>query len=313
MHLESGIGVMRRTKAERSTLMQPNLLAAVLNELGDGVIVRRVDDGSVVFASDRAARLLGVSKRDLTTAPERWTSKVRAADRAAVRSALLLERTPRDGLQLRTASTDGKARSLEHRARRLECDGIELRMDVFRDVTAATEATDRLVEANRRLEELAMRDPLTGAWNRRGLEHLAAIEAQRARRCGQPVSAIFVDLDDFKAVNQRFGHANGDRVLCDTVKSIEQVLRPTDLVARIGGDEFLVLLPGAGVGEASRIAERVRRTIERGLRPFDATASFGVARIHEAETTVNGMLNQTQALLRRGKRAGKNRVVTAAA
>ncbi|MET0388580.1 MAG: GGDEF domain-containing protein [Polyangiales bacterium] len=129
-----------------------------------------------------------------------------------------------------------------------------------------------------RLRELARRDPLTGAGNRRTFEEELARESARHRRTHEPFAVILLDLDDLKARNDGFGHAAGDQALVALTQACQQTVRETDLVARLGGDEFAVLLPGSNHAGASALAARLRARIEQaeaeggGLR-----VSLGVA------------------------------------
>lgn len=137
-----------------------------------------------------------------------------------------------------------------------------------------------LVEANWRLEELSVRDPLTGLFNRRHL--IGEVERQlvRARR-GAPVTVMMIDLDHFKRVNDERGHNEGDRLLCEVASAIATSVRASDVAARYGGDEFVVVLPDTPLEQAATVASRVvARVRELGLRQDAArpvTASVGLA------------------------------------
>lgn len=128
------------------------------------------------------------------------------------------------------------------------------------------------------LRDLARRDPLTGAANRRTFEEELAREAARHRRTHEPFSVIALDLDDLKQRNDRFGHAAGDQALVALAQVCASTVRETDLVARLGGDEFAVLLPGSNHAGASALALRLRAAIE-GVEVDGGTlrVSMGVA------------------------------------
>lgn len=124
---------------------------------------------------------------------------------------------------------------------------------------------------------LAMQDPLTGLYNRHyALPQLARI-AERARRSGQPYAVLLLDLDRFKSVNDRHGHVAGDHVLAEAASRLRASLRPMDLLARIGGEEFLVVLPDVAADRAGRMAERLRRAIE--AEPFALPDGSGALRM----------------------------------
>ena len=169
-----------------------------------------------------------------------------------------------------------------------------------------------LQAANERLKRLASVDPLTGLLNRRGLEDAVATEVARARRTGGPLSAVLLDLDDFKRVNDTLGHAAGDVVLREVAGRLQSSLRPTDLLARVGGDEFLALLPDTRHAEATAVAERLRLAASDassrigGKAPVGA--SLGVAAVPLGAPSIEDLLVVTQQALRQSKREGKNRV-----
>lgn len=164
---------------------------------------------------------------------------------------------------------------------------------------------------------LALVDPLTGLYNRRyAVPHLASVAA-RAAETGHDFAVMVVDLDHFKQVNDQHGHAAGDQVLVEVGRRLTANLRGTDLVARIGGEEFLVVLPDSSMTEARRIAERLCEAVEEwpirlpsGLE-LTATVSIGVAVSHGQDgrpVTVDAVVEQADLALLESKGAGRNQV-----
>ncbi|WP_170835026.1 GGDEF domain-containing protein [Terriglobus roseus] len=156
----------------------------------------------------------------------------------------------------------------------------------------------------------AMTDPLTHVLNRRALELLVATAVEMSMETGRPLSAIAVDLDDFKRINDSLGHSVGDTVLVDTVRSMEAELRGTDSIARVGGDEFVIVLPNCPLFNAEEIAERLRLALEAlhfeasdGLR---IRASFGVATLTRGMTSWEGLIAKCDEALYAAKNAGGN-------
>ncbi|GAB4260425.1 MAG: hypothetical protein Kow0092_09270 [Deferrisomatales bacterium] len=162
---------------------------------------------------------------------------------------------------------------------------------------------------------LATTDPLTRIYNRRYMSEFLSKEAERCRRMGRTFSVVIVDVDDFKRVNDSYGHASGDRVLQAVVQRLQASTREYDIVGRYGGEEFVVIMPEIDREVAAGVADRVRRCLER--EPVDlggglevaVTASFGVAAYGRDGTSPEDLLVRADKRLYRAKREGKNRVV----
>jgi diguanylate cyclase (GGDEF)-like protein len=165
--------------------------------------------------------------------------------------------------------------------------------------------------------EQAMIDPLTGVANRRGFERALEIELARSLRRGHPLALVIVDLDDFKQVNDRHGHGVGDDVHVSMAERLRDALRSADTVARMGGEEFALLLPETDLTGALTVAERARTSFEsagvllKGGRRLTVTASFGAAD-YPASGDRAALLRDADKALYTAKRLGKNRVVAAA-
>jgi len=175
--------------------------------------------------------------------------------------------------------------------------------------------TVRLRGYNRRLERLARIDPLTEILNRRGLEAELWVELRHRLRTGAPLSALLLDCDDFKRINETLGHAAGDFVLKMLASRVARSLRPSDHIGRIGGDEFMVLLPGTPLAEACQVAERLRlAAFDRPLRSssgsVQVSVSIGIAMISGEALSIEDVLALTQAAMQHSKHCGKNRVST---
>ena len=181
-----------------------------------------------------------------------------------------------------------------------------------RELEARVETrTQELQETNRRLEELASIDPLTGASNRRHFMELAKVEISRAKRLGLPLSVIMLDIDFFKSVNDRFGHEAGDKVLVALAATIHATLRAGDIFARLGGEEFIVMLPGQGLPEAFQMAERLRVLIARTEVPdcpARITVSAGLADLGNDAEEIGDLLRRADQGLYQAKNQGRNQV-----
>jgi diguanylate cyclase (GGDEF)-like protein len=165
----------------------------------------------------------------------------------------------------------------------------------------------RTLKANRALlngmRQLAREDALTGAINRRGLDDVIPIEFARARRSGQPLTFVMIDLDHFKRYNDRRGHPAGDAVLRGAAQAWLKQLRPTDMLARYGGEEFTLVLPATDAKQAEQLVDRLR-----ALVPDRQTFSAGIATWDGYETSTE-ILQRADAALLQAKKAGRNRTM----
>ena len=167
----------------------------------------------------------------------------------------------------------------------------------------------QLARQNERLAELAAVDELTGTKNRRRFREDLELLFAQAERLGSPLSLIMLDLDQFKAYNDAFGHPAGDEVLRLLGVTLRSVLRSHDVVARYGGEEFVVLLPATGEDEAIQVAERLRTAI--AMRPWPrrkVTASLGVGTIGPHTAGTSALVEQADRALYHSKQAGRNQV-----
>lgn len=175
------------------------------------------------------------------------------------------------------------------------------------------ERTRDLGEANRKLTELATRDPLTGLYNRRHLEVCLGREIERARRYGGALAIVIMDIDHFKAVNDAHGHGVGDLVLQRLAGFLKDTLRSSDIVARIGGEEFCFILPESPEDAALAFLDRVRIGIseiafEANATVFNVTCSFGLAELNDASPDPDHLMKNADFALYEAKRAGRNRI-----
>ncbi|MEE1903584.1 MULTISPECIES: diguanylate cyclase [Pseudomonas] len=175
-----------------------------------------------------------------------------------------------------------------------------------RELSWVNQQLQRQLDENR---ELAERDALTRIANRYRLEKALQLECERAQRFRQPLSLIAMDVDDFKPINDRYGHARGDAALVRVVDVLRACLRQQDLLARWGGDEFVIVLPQASLGEALEVAARLRQAMVQVEPVGDCqlTMSYGVVQWQEGEDQ-HALLARADTALYRAKDAGKNAI-----
>lgn len=171
-----------------------------------------------------------------------------------------------------------------------------------------------IMVAERMQKELthqARTDPLTGTLNRRGYQELAERELLKASRSNRPFAVLVADIDHFKRLNDTYGHAAGDMVLQYFCALLNRVLRQTDILARLGGEEFVIVLPETPPSEALDVAERLRRTVQDTPMTFQdfmipITVSIGVAHFPAAADTLDGLQAHADSALYRAKKSGRN-------
>ncbi|HUJ26818.1 MAG TPA: diguanylate cyclase [Myxococcales bacterium] len=279
-------------------------LSAVLDNIDNGVFLLD-QDRKVVFANQALADLFAVAPdslvgrtRDellheaaqLSSDPDEFLRRLRTPEAGpfALRGEFEMERPRR-----RYVRWTAKPVQLP--------DGIGHLM-VLTDVTAER-------ELQREREQLARTDPITGLMNRRAAEEVLEREASRAQRFGSRISVALVDLDHFKQINDRHGHAAGDEALRAVAQVITSAMRGVDAAARWGGDELLGILPATGLEGARSFGERVRAAVERLPEPLmhGVTLSIGVAELQPGEDWADAV-RRADAKLYEAKDAGRNRV-----
>jgi two-component system cell cycle response regulator len=180
--------------------------------------------------------------------------------------------------------------------------------------------TERLRDNVQISIEMAITDGLTGLFNRRYMEtHLATLIEQAGAR-GKPLSALMLDIDYFKSINDSYGHAAGDDVLRDLALRVRRSIRGIDLACRTGGEEFVIVMPETDMAVAAMVAERLRRrvaaepfAIDQGQRLIPVTLSIGIAALRGEADNAASLLKRADQALYRAKRDGRNRVVPDAA
>jgi diguanylate cyclase (GGDEF)-like protein len=174
---------------------------------------------------------------------------------------------------------------------------------------------DNLKRSNRLLLTLSSTDPLTGLYNRRMLMQTLEKEFDRHKRAQKNLALLMIDIDHFKAVNDSYGHLNGDRILVDLAKLLKGYLRPYDIATRFGGEEFALVLPDTTSTGAHDVAERLRKAVEElkfsgDLRTTKITISVGIACYPSPEAAdIDQLLNAADKALYQAKAGGRNQVI----
>jgi diguanylate cyclase (GGDEF)-like protein/PAS domain S-box-containing protein len=300
----------------RRDMIQAELAASeaqfrAMSEATQDALIMTDDHGRVAFLNRAAEQMFGLSREKM--AGGLLHEYVTLPDDLA---------KAREGLPAFTQTGRGKVVDalLEYVARR--GDGttfpVELSVAAFRRddrwwaVGTARDISERK-RAEEALRELATTDGLTGLLNRRRFLELGASELERADRFGHPASLVMFDVDHFKKVNDTRGHDAGDAVLVALARTAGDSLRAVDILGRIGGEEFAVVLPETGLDAAADVAERLRAAVagmelSPGGAPLPVTISLGAVQSQGPAEGLDGLLKRADAALYRAKAAGRNRV-----
>ncbi|MEP6971550.1 MAG: GGDEF domain-containing protein [Betaproteobacteria bacterium] len=167
-------------------------------------------------------------------------------------------------------------------------------------------ATDRV---RAEFEHLASHDSLTNALSRRNLTSVCQQELERCHRHGRMMSLLLIDIDHFKSINDNFGHQAGDRALVQFVQAVTTLLRRADVIGRLGGEEFVVVLPETQIDVALVVAERIRSKVAEMSSPKKFTVSIGVTTNRPAGDTVDDLMARADRAMYQAKQAGRDQVV----
>ncbi|MBP2298381.1 sensor domain-containing diguanylate cyclase [Azospirillum picis] len=283
---------------------QEERLEAILEQSPIGVSVSRREDGRIIFVNSRFSDLIGLPRERLVGSCAR-DYYLDSHQRQRV-----VERL-RDGggvtnMEVQFKRADGSPFWALFTVNQAVIQGVPVNLAWIYDYTERRGMEEAL-------RDMASRDPLTGIFNRRSFMDMARAQLARAHRFHEPLSVFVLDVDHFKRINDTFGHASGDDALRMVAAGCQAILREYDILGRLGGEEFVVVLPGATADESRVVAERVRRhlarmQIETADGSFRLTASIGIAGLEGATDTLERAIHRADLALYRAKHMGRNRV-----
>jgi len=263
-------------------------------------------EGAIVWSNRSARRALGWTEsnwpptvNELLGTPEdhrSWQATLESIVQGHVsETSLLLQLRTRAGAVTSCDFEVAYTQDTATGAAMLVCQWVDVSNQLQRERELSTKVEAFAAEANH--------DPLTELHNRRGMERLLRQQYALAQRSGDPMMALLIDCDKFKAINDGFGHSAGDAVLKELARRLRSALRPSDLLARVGGDEFLAVLPASRLAEGAHVGEKLRRAVaanpvmhqEQALR---VTVSVGVVAAPTAESTVEELFSAASTVLK---------------
>jgi diguanylate cyclase (GGDEF)-like protein/PAS domain S-box-containing protein len=253
-------------------------------------VMYTMPDGRILAANPASCELFGLSEDEILA-----VGRQGLVDPSDTGWSIAVEerlRTGRVRCELRMRRGDGTTFIADLTSVTFESDSEQRACLIIRDVTERAELLARQARLVEELQHLALLDELTGLRNRRGLGIAADVVLAVADRERVPVQVLFIDVDDMKAINDRYGHDMGDRALQAVGAALSETLRSADIAARVGGDEFVALLHDATVEDAARVARRFTDalTMRRTLGIEAVTASVGIATRQPDDTDLASLL-----------------------
>jgi diguanylate cyclase (GGDEF)-like protein/PAS domain S-box-containing protein len=319
--LQAAIASVERQIADRTAELRSAATALAVSERRFALAVDGAESGildydlvtSKLFCSPRWKALLGFPESDSFDSPRAFLRLVHPADRESAMAILTGHykgSTPSFSAEIRMRHRDGTYRWMLSRGQAVRDEnGRAIRM-----VGSQTDISE-LKSLQERLLTESIHDSMTGLYNRRHFEERLSVTVQAAARHGRPLSVCIIDVDDFKGINDKYGHPIGDSVLQSLAGILRTETRAGDIVARYGGDEFCILFPDVDAANSATCAERIRSRLEQtsftsadGVR-FQVTASFGLGDVRDK--TAAQLIGAADRQMYAAKANGRNRLSVA--
>lgn len=308
-HNDACAGVRRELETAREEIAKLNRTLHRIQQIARLGYWRLSLKSSDLFWSEVIYDIFGVDPETFTPSLVAFKAMVHPEDLESVESAIIrAQQQGHHDVVHRIVRPDGDVRWVHELADSVPEGDDQVLIGTVRDITEQK-------KLELRLRQLSRTDELTGLFNRRYFMQRLLQELARYRRYGRPTAVVLFDFDHFKRINDTHGHPAGDQVLVTISKLLRERLRTNDIPARLGGEEFALLLPETDLAEAVEVAEKVRQLVqqqpfvsEEGQR-FEASITCGVSAFHGTEETVEAILHRADQNLYDGKRAGRNRVV----
>jgi diguanylate cyclase (GGDEF)-like protein/PAS domain S-box-containing protein len=296
--------ITERRHLETTLMAQKTLLGTVLNNL-EALVYMKDRQRRYLYANANAAELFGQTQESIVGQTDTQMIPAEEAERLGVMDQQVFDSGQKSTGEETLVDADGVTRHYWSIKVPITNHGV---VDAY--VGISTDITE-VVQLKNQFRLLANTDALTGILSRRHLLERAEQELKRVRRAQTQIAVIAFDIDNFKLVNDGFGHSVGDRAIVTVVQACQHNLRETDLFGRIGGDEFVVVAVDSDLAGALALAERMRQGVEQAPclsndgKPVPLSSSFGVV-MSEPDATLDDLLTQADGMLYCAKRAGRN-------
>jgi len=298
--LTFGLIIMVGQRLHAESTESKDRFELLFNTSPDAAIISRLDNGLVASVNDGFTAMIGYPRDEAvgaSTVDLLWDDPAGRRDLIDV----LTENGSAVDFEAIFKRKDGARFVGMVSSKLFELEGVTHMISVIRDITERKALEDEL-------KVRASTDALTGVANRARFMDVASTEFQRARRHLHPLSVALLDVDHFKRINDTGGHLLGDTVLVEVAGVIQSSIRSIDVLARFGGDEFVVLMPETGTAGAVEVAERIRVAAADSGTTAHVEACIGVATLHDDEESLDAALGRADAALYRAKQGGRNRV-----
>lgn len=315
--------ITERMKAEEALRESQERYRKIVENSND-VIMLTNPDGKIAYLSPACSKVLGYEPGELV-GREPWIVQEGDLDRVREAFGNSIKGVSGSNLEYRIETKDSETRWVSHSwTPIMKGDKVQLIVSIIRDISDSKKSEEQLsilykelIKSNRQMGQLALRDSQTGLYNHRYLNEVIESEFYRARRYGHPLSAIMIDVDYFKSINDVYGHDFGDIVLKQLAKYLKQMVRRYDIVVRYGGEEFIILSPGTDRAKAMALAQRLLDSVNLynfGDKNHSVKIKLSMAAASYPEDSMKrgaDLISMTDRILNRVKKAGGNKVYSA--
>ncbi len=314
--IESCRDITDRVKTEQALMQSETRYRSLFEQSNDAIFIFQSEGpekGKILSANRAASDMHGYTNKELLTLsitdlmPAEETAKViPEEDMPFINGNMRPEVMHR--------KKNGKPFPVEASASLITAGKKNLILAIYRDISIRKEAEEEKLRFIRKLELMSQTDGLTGLFNRQHLDKRLLEEIHRAKRYNHPLSLVMFDIDDFKSINDTYGHIAGDKILQSTAETVKEVLRDSDVAGRFGGDEFIVILTETGINVGMQVAERIRLQISRQMVPvkkhqtISYNVSMGIAAYSDAFSTPEEFIAKADNALYAAKSSEEKRV-----